>query len=715
MGQHATIHGKTVESWNGQDGKWIPIRTDSNGLLATAGSIIQAIPDHATQADLLAAYDNFSGVANNDFVTLTRFSNGQVVTAISADPTTTGESVVILNAPVRQPARMEFEASMIRSRQAFAVVSLYANAASGADVVPSPINITSIYQCSADNGVAYNATAGTICTVVLETALPAPGQAGAVYLSDWINITGLVDTRLNYQNACIKYISADRKTITFGFSDEAALPSLAVPVITPTLGTAKVNFYNNMGGASDGFGIRFTNTTATSAALVSIFGGGDVQISGTLLGDHRVTIGSTAPSYVVGVNGNAEIKATSRFRLEGRPAECVWLDKGVDSITTTWTGRASRTAVKPSVQAELRPRFRLYKPVGMSMPVAKIVSVSKSGSTTWTIVHDGAYTFQTGQYVTIKGVRDQTNFASFSTPATITVTNSTTFTLTGTTGTATSYGGTVCICNGGLDASNVIGQAVSVASIDSTTGWLTLTGNTNWSGLSVGDYIQTHGVRVDLTGADLGIDGAWEVASVSTTSLVVKPIYNVFGTRVSPNVTTLSSTNCGGTVLLRMTLRAHDLILEEFSEEQVMIDGQGTSRIDKAVPVNIVSGAVSTVTANTTETNLIAPTTANTTTAASTNATSTKTSAGTVYELTVTNTSAAAIYLKLFNKASAPTLGTDTPIYTIPVPATAAVNIEFGRTGKRFATGIAWAATGAIGNTDSTAIAAGCLVSISYI
>lgn len=33
MGQHATIHGKTTESWNGQDGKWIPIRTDANGTL----------------------------------------------------------------------------------------------------------------------------------------------------------------------------------------------------------------------------------------------------------------------------------------------------------------------------------------------------------------------------------------------------------------------------------------------------------------------------------------------------------------------------------------------------------------------------------------------------------------------------------------------------------------------------------------------------------
>ena len=88
----------------------------------------------------------------------------------------------------------------------------------------------------------------------------------------------------------------------------------------------------------------------------------------------------------------------------------------------------------------LAARFRLYKPVGMTRPVAKIISIAKSGSTTWTVTHDGSFTFTTGQYVTIKGNRDQTNFASFTTPVAITVVNPTKFTLIGTTGTATGYG-----------------------------------------------------------------------------------------------------------------------------------------------------------------------------------------------------------------------------------------------------------------------------------
>lgn len=36
MGQHATIHGKTTEAFNGQDGKWVPLRTNTSGQLSIA-------------------------------------------------------------------------------------------------------------------------------------------------------------------------------------------------------------------------------------------------------------------------------------------------------------------------------------------------------------------------------------------------------------------------------------------------------------------------------------------------------------------------------------------------------------------------------------------------------------------------------------------------------------------------------------------------------
>lgn len=95
------------------------------------------------------------------------------------------------------------------------------------------------------------------------------------------------------------------------------------------------------------------------------------------------------------------------------------------------------------------------------------------------------------------------------------------------------------------------------------------------------------------------------------------------------------------------------------------------------------------------------------TSAATTNATSVKASAGNLFEITADNFTAAAKFLKLYRKASAPTVGTDVPILTVPIPANGFVQLAFGAQGKRFLTGIAYALTGAQAVADTTALAAG--------
>ena len=562
---------------------------DENNPLAVSGSIAQAIPDFPTALDLLASYGNFADVAPGDFVTRVETSNGQVITALSGGPLQVGESRITLDVPVHQPCALEIEASMIRARQQFATIALYEDEGDP-DPVPAPINILTISQSSAVQGAAYGA-AGTNVTLTLETALPEPGQPGAVFLSDWINITGLVDSRLNYQNACINWISADRKTICFGFSDEAALPSLAIPVVTPTLGTAQVNFYNNMGGAHHGFGFRFTGTTVTSAALLSIFGGGDVQTSGTLVGDHRVSVGSSAPIYNAGTMGNVEIRATTRYRLEGRPSECAFSDKAGDNLSIAFTPRAARTSVKPSLQSSLRARFRLYQPIGMTRPTDTITAISKAGSTTATVTHSGTRTYQVSEIVGIYGVRDITNFAQ-TVGAITAILSPTQFQMVlGSSVTAASYGGSVCVINGGAAQPGIIGQNIqTVNQYVGNTDWLVVVANGNWSGLNIGDYINLHGV-CDAAGVDLALDGAWEVANIATTTAILKPITDIFGQRVTPVTPAIGTVavNAGGSVILRTTLRSHDLMLEEWSEKKVMIDGQGTGRYDKAMPVQVMN------------------------------------------------------------------------------------------------------------------------------
>ena len=106
--------------------------------------------------------------------------------------------------------------------------------------------------------------------------------------------------------------------------------------------------------------------------------------------------------------------------------------------------------------------------------------------------------------------------------------------------------------------------------------------------------------------------------------------------------------------------------------------------------------------------------------AATTNATVVKASAGTIRTLYVFNQNAAIRYLKIFNKATAPIPGTDTPILNIPIPANGA-GANFGGgavipVNIANAAGIGIAITAGQADLDATAVAAGdVMVNMSYI
>ncbi len=98
--------------------------------------------------------------------------------------------------------------------------------------------------------------------------------------------------------------------------------------------------------------------------------------------------------------------------------------------------------------------------------------------------------------------------------------------------------------------------------------------------------------------------------------------------------------------------------------------------------------------------------------AATTNATSVKGSAAELAALTFFNTNTTSVrWLKLYNKATSPTVGTDTPVMTLPIPPAANSSGAAGMhlawpDGLAFATGLAFAVTGAAGDADTTAISA---------
>jgi len=91
--------------------------------------------------------------------------------------------------------------------------------------------------------------------------------------------------------------------------------------------------------------------------------------------------------------------------------------------------------------------------------------------------------------------------------------------------------------------------------------------------------------------------------------------------------------------------------------------------------------------------------------AGSTNATSVKASAGQVYSYALANANAAFRYVHFYNKASAPTVGTDVPVFTVGVPPNFVANCDFN-SGTPFTTGIAYSITTGAADNDSGAVSA---------
>lgn len=99
--------------------------------------------------------------------------------------------------------------------------------------------------------------------------------------------------------------------------------------------------------------------------------------------------------------------------------------------------------------------------------------------------------------------------------------------------------------------------------------------------------------------------------------------------------------------------------------------------------------------------------------AATTNATSAKASAGYLHQVSGYNASASARYIKFYNKASAPTVGTDTPILTYYVPGSSA--FVFDVPGLYFSTGIAYALTTGGADADTGALTAADILGLNVI
>lgn len=100
----------------------------------------------------------------------------------------------------------------------------------------------------------------------------------------------------------------------------------------------------------------------------------------------------------------------------------------------------------------------------------------------------------------------------------------------------------------------------------------------------------------------------------------------------------------------------------------------------------------------------------------SNNATVVKASAGWLFHINGHNAAAGVRYLKLYNKATAPTVGTDTPFLTLALPASSPFKFEFPNVnGLYFSTGIGFGLVTGAADNDNTAVTAADILGLNIM
>lgn len=127
---------------------------------------------------------------------------------------------------------------------------------------------------------------------------------------------------------------------------------------------------------------------------------------------------------------------------------------------------------------------------------------------------------------------------------------------------------------------------------------------------------------------------------------------------------------------------------------------------DAIEPAPVIPTHAVTITGSATTTP-VTPTAYSLVTTASTNSALIVGVAASLFELSISNPTATAASVKLYNKATAPTVGTDIPVLTVTIAAGATQVLNFGFTGKRFATGLGIAVTALPIATDTGVAVAG--------
>jgi hypothetical protein len=530
---------------------------------------------------------------NDDFIVARGNTGGAGWIEISKSPfTVDDETLLRIASPVQMPARISLLTSMTHRNSGQQIASfemISDDEMAGLEPVAAPIAIE-ILDASQTT---------TVITINFASAPVQPLRVGQV-----VSVYGFVDTRLNVNSATVASVVSPTQITLVG--NDYAFTSTT---ITTTLGggTAFIERYDLIGRARNGIAMVQGNATATNRRYYARSQGGLMRPSGTLAGSHNATSGTdVATAAATGYDTIAWLPPLETVIDVSRKG-VFFADRGVDA-NAALTPRHRFTQVIPNTVRTYWMQFRVRAVPSMSRPIARIVSVAKTGTTTATVITAEPHGLITGQYVGGYGVRDQTNFANLTTGATCTVVDANTFTVIwGSAVTATSYGGYIFRQQGQQPVGGAIAQVAQT--VARTNNIVTLVGNATWAAPAViGNIVELYGVRDAVTGADLGVDGSYEVINLATTTLTLRPAVDGNGVVQAPVGTDIVTTNCGGGVVQRLGYRIHSAQAVEF--EPLMTEqasagnpdagessGQQNVAIVGTPAVTVSSGTVTTVSA----------------------------------------------------------------------------------------------------------------------
>jgi hypothetical protein len=419
-----------------------------------------------------------------------------------------------------------------------------------------------------------------ITTISQTTTILSATTSAAHWLvpGDRIDIYGCADSRLNYCSALVATVPSST-TFTVTTTTYGAITS----VTSSPAGGAQYVKTDYSAGDANVVGVLMDGSSTSNAIYYN---------RGDSFTEQKSAAVAFGTSFSTALVPSTPVNFNTAFSYAFLPAASIDIVLGFDAYTIQTipldsVGAAStaykRSQCLPEETLDYTILIRCKARKSRTVPVARIVTAAKSGTTTATVTTDAPHGLTTSDYLRIYGAMDQTNFVNLSADTVVaSVIDASTFTIVwGAAVTATTHGGAVLRINA-AQSPPTIPQAVQ--SISQAGGVVTVIGSATWAGLAIGETVYLYGLYDTTAVGYPQLEGVYKVGNLSTTTLALVP------TSLVTPVADFGSVSMGGAVIKQTDYRLHFIRVLDYTRIIAEVYG-GVSRLDQSasVPVSLVN------------------------------------------------------------------------------------------------------------------------------